>query len=487
MSGTRVGSLAFGGIVVLSLLRITGAQPTLSITVPENGKSMPVEIPARVEATLSGGDAERVAFFAGDTPLGTDTQAPYSVLWTQSSEGDYALSATAVLDNGTTVSSPTVLAKRKVLSIAPGVAWESVHTRSEGYSLLFKVLDGALYHGSDQLSSDPGLFRSGDQGEAWTRIWKNGGASVFGMACNDEYCFLATSSGVYRSLGNDEDWEKTSSSLSGGSSPLGLITIGDTVVACSQDGKIKHSADNGATWTNAHNSFSDDDLYGSLGMMLEIVRHNDYLFATSSYKGVARSGDFGQTWEPGRGDLPVRDAPKMIIGTDLAATSSMIFVVADYKVYGSANNGENWSLMLDESTNEIFAWGDELLAVGSGGIRLLKSASEDWITITQNVELPERVSQASLAVDGEYIYLAIESNGPGTPTLWRRPLESSSAAIPGATATQSGIKQGRSPAVYDLRGRRVSDSDHFGRIGTERVHGLYLINTEKEGIRRTLR
>lgn len=75
--------------------------PTVSITSPAVGATFtaPASIGVTASAADSDGTIARVEFFAGNTSIGVDTAAPYTVTWTNVPAGTYQLTAVAT-DNG---------------------------------------------------------------------------------------------------------------------------------------------------------------------------------------------------------------------------------------------------------------------------------------------------------------------------------------------------------------------------------------------------
>jgi regulation of enolase protein 1 (concanavalin A-like superfamily) len=85
------------------------APPTVTITSPTNGTTMPA--PATVTITANASDPEgrltRVEFYAGSTQLGSDATAPYTSVSTNVAAGSYTLTAVAFdADGGRTTSAP---------------------------------------------------------------------------------------------------------------------------------------------------------------------------------------------------------------------------------------------------------------------------------------------------------------------------------------------------------------------------------------------
>jgi hypothetical protein len=78
--------------------------PTVTLTAPANNTSVNVNTAVTVSATATDTDGtiSKVDFYAGATLIGTDTSSPYSISWTPTTAGTYAITAKAT-DNGSAV------------------------------------------------------------------------------------------------------------------------------------------------------------------------------------------------------------------------------------------------------------------------------------------------------------------------------------------------------------------------------------------------
>jgi subtilisin-like proprotein convertase family protein len=77
--------------------------PTVTITTPTNGAvftTPPGLVPIEATAVDSDGVVVRVDFFSGTAFIGADTNAPFSLLWTNNTVGGYVLKAVATDDGG---------------------------------------------------------------------------------------------------------------------------------------------------------------------------------------------------------------------------------------------------------------------------------------------------------------------------------------------------------------------------------------------------
>jgi sulfur relay (sulfurtransferase) complex TusBCD TusD component (DsrE family) len=86
---------------------VTATPPTIVLSSPVNGASYaaPAAINLAATVTANGHTITQVQFYNGATLLGADTSAPYSFAWTNVSAGSYSLTARAVYDSGSTVTS----------------------------------------------------------------------------------------------------------------------------------------------------------------------------------------------------------------------------------------------------------------------------------------------------------------------------------------------------------------------------------------------
>jgi plastocyanin len=84
--------------------------PTIAITNPVDGQIFLAGTNVLIEAAAADSDGQvtQVVFFVNGNPLGTLTNTPYTVLWTNVAVGNYTLTATATDDAGATSAAPAV-------------------------------------------------------------------------------------------------------------------------------------------------------------------------------------------------------------------------------------------------------------------------------------------------------------------------------------------------------------------------------------------
>jgi len=75
-----------------------GSNPTVSITSPSTGVTLPEDanVTIAANASVSGGNITHVEFYLDTTKIGDDSTAPYSMQWIGSEPGSYAIKARAI-------------------------------------------------------------------------------------------------------------------------------------------------------------------------------------------------------------------------------------------------------------------------------------------------------------------------------------------------------------------------------------------------------
>jgi Bacterial Ig domain/Putative Ig domain len=102
--------------------------PSVSLTAPTSGTSVPDGASIGITATASDGDGSiaRVEFFADSTKIGESLLAPYGMLWSGMTSGTYALTARATDDGGavtTSVAVTVTVQPPPPPNVPPTVSW----------------------------------------------------------------------------------------------------------------------------------------------------------------------------------------------------------------------------------------------------------------------------------------------------------------------------------------------------------------------------
>lgn len=199
--GTSTTSVAVAVTVV-------NGGPSVSLTAPANGASLPLRIPVGLTAIASDADGAVafVRFFDGTTLLATDSSAPYAASWTPQAGGGHSLTARATDDLG--VESVSAAVGVFVTSIAPTV---SITAPAAGASLplnspttvsaIASDADGAVtvvafFDGASQVGADS----SAPYSISWTPVTP--GAHQLTARATDNSALSTTSSVVNLTVNN---------------------------------------------------------------------------------------------------------------------------------------------------------------------------------------------------------------------------------------------------------------------------------------------
>src|SRR3954464_4927731 len=108
VAGT-LATATFDNVTVTAATPPPNAPPTVSLTSPAAGATFTAPATIGLAASASDdGTIAKVQFFAGATPLGTVTTAPYQLTWSNVPAGTYSLTAVATDDAGATTTSSAV-------------------------------------------------------------------------------------------------------------------------------------------------------------------------------------------------------------------------------------------------------------------------------------------------------------------------------------------------------------------------------------------
>jgi len=265
-----------------------------------------------------------------------------------------------------------------------------------------------------------GIYKSTDNGVNWIPSNTTIGG-ITGLSANSSYIFVATSTtGVFRSTGNDTAWTKinpsaaipgtnfttsvlsTSSNLfigvggymfradqsgntwdsirvglpqpTSGTAIRSLAASGSSVMLGFASHGIFRSTNNGTNWFKSSAGIKALKING-------IYSSNGSLFAAGDADGFFRSSDHGDTWAEINNGLPA-DAGYYCfarVGTDLLGGT------ASYKLFRSSDNGDNWTLSNTGFglTNTFSFWveGNTVYLTGYPGVAKSTDAGLTWATL----------------------------------------------------------------------------------------------------------
>ncbi|HLI84831.1 MAG TPA: hypothetical protein VKV17_12990 [Bryobacteraceae bacterium] len=178
-----------------------------------------------------------------------------------------------------------------------GLTWTSIHDGMLDDSDVFSITPDPGHPDLVLASACSGVYRSYDAGKLWSRLPTPPGAFRVYLVARDprnsQIVFAATTNGLLRSVNGGAAWSKVSSAV------VKSITFdpSDTkrVYAASTNAGILRSSDEGLTFQDSNQGFSDHNLTALVGA-------GGVLYTSAIYEGagsgVFRSDDQGHTWIP---------------------------------------------------------------------------------------------------------------------------------------------------------------------------------------------
>ena len=238
-----------------------------------------------------------------------------------------------------------------------GKAWTSLNlARSNPYSPTLAVIDTNLYAGVWL-----GLAHSSDRGRTWDFVANNKGIST--LCVSDTNLYIGTYGELYKISKNDTN--------------LNTVLFDEFVVASAANGSI-------------------------------IVIRAEKLGVPVGYFEVLTSTNYGRSWN------------SALIGKYVNAFAfhdNFIFAGLSFEgIYRSQDSGKNWKAIAFDKTN-VYAFttrGENIFAGTDSGIFISKDNGNIWISMNSGL-IDKRV--IALTSTNSFLFAATEKNG-----VWRRPL-----------------------------------------------------------------
>jgi len=295
---------------------------------------------------------------------------------------------------------------------------ESTTGLPANFSVAFLALKGSdVYAASSVISSVKGIYKSTDNGVNW--IPSNTTISgITGLSANASYLFVSTTTtGVFRSTGNDTVWTKINPSTQTNFATSVLATstnlftaIGGYMYKADQNGNTWDSIRTGLPPANAGTSiealaasgsslmcgYSAHGIYRTTnsgtnwfkstnGLKAEringIYSSNGFLFAAGNSDGFFRSNDHGDTWSEINNGL----AADVGYYCFARAGSDLLGGTGAYSLYRSSDNGDNWTLSNTgyPLTNSFafFVEGNTVYTTGLPGVAKSTDGGLSWASL----------------------------------------------------------------------------------------------------------
>ena len=255
-----------------------------------------------------------------------------------------------------------------------------------------------------------GIFKSTNNGQKWFHI--NIGLKAFdieSMVVKDGIFFASTTEGIFKSTDNGETWR----SCFPPKLVYSLIAKGNYVIAgiCScSGGGVARSSDYGESWEYV--------IEGLVNLNVTVLEQtSDKIFAGTS-DGICYTTNFGDNWIACNSGLPINN----IISGMTVSGDTIYLGTTENGVFYTLNNNLQWTSISDGLQqgiiiNSIKCFSGNLIASTPIGLYYKPYSSPVWITVNQGLTYND---MDAIVVKDDYIFIGsglLAKNG-----IWRRPV-----------------------------------------------------------------
>lgn len=248
-----------------------------------------------------------------------------------------------------------------------------------------------------------GLYKSVSNGNNWYPVNLGGAFNyISSIEVQDSNVFVGTSGGgIYRSTNYGTTFTTINTGLPTTTNGFTIysILIKDTTVFLGTSSGVYRSTDNGNNWIDVNNAFNLSSGGGSY-----LVKIDSIVFASTQIHGVYYTNDDGNSWIHTSGNgLPY-------ILNSLISMDTVIYTATNAGVYYSLDSGENWSAVNNGLSNTIVKAletnGTTLFAGTSpfhfGGMFRLAENGNYWNSINNGIV---STTIKTLGLDGSTVYV----------------------------------------------------------------------------------
>lgn len=369
-------------------------------------------------------------------------------------------------------------------------SWESMN---EGMDAIFIERFSSV--GGDLFAcTSYGVFISEDGGLTFRQsITGMDDAAIVAVAKAPNGDLYAGGDMLYRSTDNGMTWMDLSSSFPSNDVTCTDILVNSTgrVIMSTEDYGIQYSDDMGQTWSTSNSGLYDTDLV--------FIREglNGYMFTSDGFF-LYRNNDLTMAWDTAVDGLTDKDVEEFAAGS-----STLYAQTYSDGLFKSTDNGDNWSLAIDEDFGNMATNGDTVYGAGGGttGGNVFYSVDNgsNWTNIGSN--LPDDPVDFVCHVPGQGLFSYLSTFGLYTlnfslvgiedPVFADEGLKCYPNPFSGSTTLQIELTESAKVmvSIFSLDGKllespgpmRLSAGSHEIQIGSNLNSGMYQVMVEANG------
>lgn len=259
-----------------------------------------------------------------------------------------------------------------------------------------------------------GLYKSTNEGNSWLLSYATSYTPIRFSANLNNIFFIGQgtlSDRIYRSIDNGLNWENVSSGTSG--DKWDLITYNNELYLAAYGYGI-YKSQIGSSWTQYNNGLN------SLNIQCLGFKDN-VLFCGSRSNGVAKSTNFGTSWEPSNNGLLVFDV------RGICSNSSGVYLFTDNEgntsgVYYTSDMGANWTFrgLTNKDIVSMVNINNVLFAlVYDEGVYRSTNSGTNWLPVNDGLQ---NLRAKHLILNNNNLFYFAESNIAADSPVWKRPV-----------------------------------------------------------------
>lgn len=296
------------------------------------------------------------------------------------------------------------------------------------------AIDGDIFAMAPSL----GILKSSDNGDSFTQFGGNLSETTFSSLTKGVASYFATNGALIYSSSDGADWV-----IVDGAPVANTVAANNDTLYASSGSVVYKSPDAGSTWNAVTASFQ----LGSFAPT-SYAFHDSVIFggfnALNVFGSIARSLDRGETWEitPGAGSLTM--SSRVVFIGDTAYTSVGTTFTGG-GVARSTDFGDSWEKLSDDLNDEIggafdiAVVGDALYSVSASGIWKSTDGSRSWEKMElEGLPSPLFFSGAPMAANNDFLFYAPSNNG-----IFRSELRGTSTSNEGESEEIYGFELGQ--------------------------------------------